>query len=96
MEYKISIRVSWQIYDHVIYIFDELTDNVYHLDDDISKLIWMSTYNENDLKTSIMDFVEKANFSISKEQIKKDVEEFLIMMVENNLFIKNNQYNMTE
>lgn len=96
MEYKISIRVSWQVYDHVIYIFDEVTDNVYHLDDDISKLIWMSTYKENDLKTSIMDFVEKANFSISKEQILKDIEEFLAVMVENYLFVKNDQYIMTE
>lgn len=80
--YHYSRSIAWQQFDNSIYIIDNRSEQVYCLENEISKLIWRNIDGKN--KKDIIKFCINY-YQIRDENIIEDIKEFVKDLEKNNL-----------
>ena len=82
MQYKVRSNIAWQIYDDVVYIFDDVNRQTYILEE-ISVLIWKlinKGYNYN----CIIDYIANT-YIVDEATVTSDVNDFIETLIDNNI-----------
>lgn len=79
-----SNKISWVELNEYVFIFDELTNIIYSLED-ISKEFWLLIQKNKGIGDIICELSEK--YEVDFITIKDDITEFAEMLVNSNLLV---------
>lgn len=80
--YHYSKSIAWQQFDNCIYIIDNKEEQVYCLENEISKFIWKNIDGKD--KKDIIEFCINY-YQIREDNIIKDIKAFVEDLKKNNL-----------